>query len=254
MGEPFGAVAKRHPHRFGGAVIFEDDRPPPVDHRPLDRDRTRRSGVDGDLERCEIVSPARRFGQLQHAREHGRHELGMGDAILLDERKEAFRVEPLHDDDRPAAPDRAADAGQRRRVIERRGREVDLAVAKPPDVQPCGERRQRHGGRLVGQRTQHALGPSSRAGRIEHRRAQRFIGQRGCGTIGGRLAEIAHARPFAGPIDDETELDPGAIGERRERDLALGLRGDEHLRQAVVDDEGELGRGQIRIDAGVVEP
>ena len=45
----------------------------------------------------------------------------MGDAILLDQRKEALRVEPLHDDDRPAAPDRPADAGQRRRVIERRG-------------------------------------------------------------------------------------------------------------------------------------
>ncbi len=37
-------------------------------------------------------------------------------------------------------------------------------------------------------------------------------------------------------------------------DLALRLRRDEHPRQAVVDDEGELGRGQIRIDAGVVEP
>ena len=178
----------------------------------------------------------------------------MGDAILLDERKETFRVEPLHDDDCPAPPDRTPDAGQRRRVVERRGREVNLPLAKTPEIEPRGEQRQWFGGRPVGQRTQHALRPAGCAGGKEHGCAQRLVGNSARRTVGRGLAEIAHARPFAGSVDDETEFHLGAIDQRRQRDIALRLRCDEHLRQTVVDDICELGRRQIRIDAGVVEP
>jgi hypothetical protein len=172
MREPFRAVANRHAHRFGRAVVLEDDRPPPVDHRLLDPHGTGRCGVDCDLERGEIISEAHGLWQFQHAREHGRHKLGVSDAILLDEFEEALLDESLHDDDRAAAPERAADPGQRRRVVERRRRKVNLAFAKPPDIQPRGERRQRLSGRLIGQRTQHTLGSSGRARGIEHRRSQ----------------------------------------------------------------------------------
>ena len=254
MRQPFRAIADRHAHRFGRAVVLEDDRAPPVDHRPLDRHGTGRCGVDCDLERGEIISAADGLRQFQHAREHGRHKLGVSDAILRDEIEEALLVEALHDDDRPAAPERAADPGQRRGVIERRRREIDLAFAKPPDIQPRGERRQRLIGRLIGQRTQHALGSPGGARGIEHRRSERLVANRRCGKLSGRLRQIAQARACPGPIDDETEFDLGAIAQRRERDLALRLRRDEHLRLAVVDDIGEFACGQKRIDGSVIEP
>ena len=57
--------------------------------------------MDCDLERREIISRADGLRQFQHAREHGRHELGVGDAVFLDELKEALLVETLHHDDVP---------------------------------------------------------------------------------------------------------------------------------------------------------
>ena len=200
MGQPFRAVADGHAHRFGRAVVFEDDRPPPVDHRPLDRHGTGRGGVDCDLERGEIIARRDGLRQLQHAREHGRHKLGVSDAILLDELEEALlgskRSMMTTVPPRRIVPPTPA---KRRGVIERRGRKVDLAFAKPPDIQPRSERRQRLIGRLVGQRTQHALGSSGRARGIEHRRSQRLVGDRGRREFRRRLAEIADARPSPGP-------------------------------------------------------
>ena len=49
---------KVKPLRLGRAVVLGDDRPQPLDHRLLDRDRARRGGVDDPLQRrtCRTVA------------------------------------------------------------------------------------------------------------------------------------------------------------------------------------------------------
>jgi hypothetical protein len=70
----------------------------------------------------------------------------------------------------------------------------------------------------------------------------------------GRLVQIADRSTRAGAIDDQAKDNVRAFSQGVERDFASGLRSDEHLRQAVVEDEGKLARRQERIDVGVVEP
>ena len=67
-------------------------------------------------------------------------------------------------------------------------------------------------------------------------------------------ARLRTRSPSPGPSTMRQSSTCGHSAQRRERDVALRLRRDQHLRLAVVDDIGELRRGQKRIDAGVVEP
>ena len=100
---------------------------------------------------------------------------------------------------------------------------------------------------------QDSLGLPRRSGGVEHPRTQRFVSDRRGGKAPGRVLQIEHPVAVTRPIDDQAKLDIRAIGHRRERDVALRLRRDEHLGEAVVDDIGDLGRGQEGIDVGVVE-
>ncbi len=59
------------------AVVFLHDRSPPLDHRPLDLDRAGGGGVDRAAVAGEIELRPLRLRQLQHAHEHGRHELAV---------------------------------------------------------------------------------------------------------------------------------------------------------------------------------
>ena len=163
-------------------------------------------------------------------------------------------VEALHDDDRPAISDRSADAGQRRGVVERRRRQVDLTLAKSQHPRKRGEDGQRLRRRVIGERTQHALRPSRRAGGIQHRRADCLVRDRSVWEFSRRVLEIPHMAPFAGTLCDQAELDIRTIGQGRERGFALRLRRDEHLRKTVVDDIGDFVWRQKRIDAGEIEP
>ena len=69
---------------FRGAVVFVDDRPPPVEHLLLDAGWTGGGGVDGHSMGGQVVAPSLLLRQLQHAGEHGRHPLAMGDLVLFD--------------------------------------------------------------------------------------------------------------------------------------------------------------------------
>ena len=65
-----------------------------------------------------------RLGQLEHAHEHRRHELGVGDPVGLDQPQHGLGVELAHDDRRGTDPvdrHRVVDAGG---VVHRRGGEV----------------------------------------------------------------------------------------------------------------------------------
>ena len=103
---------------------------------------TGRGGVDRDLERRQVVARPHRFRQLQHAREHRRHQLAVGDAPSLDQLEITLRIEALHDDGGAAAADGEIDRGLRCRMIERRRREVDHAFAVVPELVQEIEQRQ----------------------------------------------------------------------------------------------------------------
>ena len=139
-------------------------------------------------------------------------------------------------------------------MVERRGHEIDLPLAKSPEFRKHVEDRQRLPRRLIGQRPQDALRVTGRARGVKHRPAERLVGNGRRGKFGRRLIEVVDARSVARTVDNKTKLDLRTFAQRLERDCASGLRGNEHLGQAVVDDVGELARGQERIDVGPIEP
>ena len=84
---------KVEPEPSRAAVVFEDDRTPPVDHLPLHVDRTRQAAACTAARcRAEIELATLGLRQLQHADKHGRHPLAMGDPVLLDQPQGALRA------------------------------------------------------------------------------------------------------------------------------------------------------------------
>src|SRR5690348_11143173 len=75
------------------------------------------------------------------------------------------------------------------------------------------------------------------------------------GVSGSRhcRVEIDHPPALVRTVDEQTALYPRALRHRLQRCVAFGGRGDEDLRLAVFEDVGQFVRGQIRVDAGLVE-
>ena len=249
MRQPLRRVTGREAEPFGRAVIFMDDRAPPFDHLLFHLHGAGGRGVDGDFERREVVFLAHVLRQFEHAREHGRHELRVRDLVLLDELQIVLGIEALHHDHFRAFGDREIDRGLRRGMVERRRREVDHVLAIAPELVEKFEQRKTLFRRLLGQGAQDAFRTAGRARGIEHRRAQVLIRDRRRGKVFRRLLEVQHLAAVAGPIDDQCQLDLRAAFQGLHRDFALGLRGDDDLGLAIVDDIGELFRRQEGIDA-----
>ena len=106
-----------------------------------------------------------------------------------------------------------------------------------------------------GQRPHDALRSAGRAGRVEHRRAEPFVGDRGVGEVGNGGGVVAD--PFVlgatGIVDDQHQRDGRAVGDRRQRHVTPGARRDQHLRFAVVEDVGQFVGREVGVDAGVVQ-
>ena len=99
--------------------------------------------MDRDLQRRQVVAFAHLVRQLEHAAEHGRHQLAVRHAIALDQLQILFGIELLHDDDGAAVADRQRHRGLRRRMIQRRRRQIDHALAVVPEPVEEIEQRQR---------------------------------------------------------------------------------------------------------------
>ncbi len=99
MVEPLLRRAEGYRAGFGRTIIFMDDRPHTVEHRPLNGDRARCRGVDNIPERREIVAALDFVGQLQQPAEHDRHHMEMSDPVALDESQQFFRVKTRLEDD-----------------------------------------------------------------------------------------------------------------------------------------------------------
>ncbi len=109
---------------LGGAVVLVDDRAPPLEHLVLHRHRAGSGGVDGDTVRRQVVSRAHLLGQLEHAHEHGRDPLAVGDGVALDGGDGLGSVEVLHAHDGAALHLRAHRIGQRGGVVQRCRRQI----------------------------------------------------------------------------------------------------------------------------------
>ncbi len=254
MGQPFLAVAGGEAQSLGRAVVLVNDGPPPRDHVALHLQGTGRGRMDRDFERRKVIARAHRLGQLQHAREHGRHELAVGDAVDLDEFEIPLGVEVLHDDGGAAHADRQVDGGLGRRVVERGGRQVDHALAVLPELDQEIEQRKVLHRRLLGERPQDALGTPRRARGVEHRSAEDLVRDWRFRAILDRLMEADDTLALARAVHHHADGDVRARLQGLARHVEFRLRGEEDLRHAVVDDVGEFARRQERIHAREVDP
>ena len=176
------------------------------------------------------------------------------DPVFFDQRQVLLGIEALHDDRGAAVADRQPDRGLRRRVVERRGRQVHHAFAVAPQLVNEIEQRQ-----LL--RT--AAAPAAAAGCLwvgrwsPTNRASTCRARSSAIGVAGKPAvassRLTMRRRRRGRPRPGTTLDLRTLLERLQRDRALRLRGDQHLRFAVVDDVGHFFGRQIRIDASVVE-
>ena len=247
--EPLRRLDRGKTIPLGPGIIFVDHWPPPFDHRLLDRYRTGRSGVDGDLHRRDIVFGARCLGQFQHPHEMGGHELARVALILLDETQRRLGIEFAHQHDRPAQLLQHHRPCQWCRVIQRRSRQID--AVRPQSEKSGGEHRQRvhriDGG--IDRRWQaYPLGPPRRSARIQHRRARRFIGNRRRGHRGNRVFPSVETRHCP------TQAVPRARGPQRGRNTGQIAPRHQQFGPAVGQDIVNLGRGQFRRNGNEPQP
>ena len=202
--------------------------------------------------RRDVIARAHFIRQLQHAHEHGRHQLRLRDLVFLDQLQKFLGVKMLHDDGGAAERDRHHVEAQGSGVIERRRRQIDAVGRHAAHVgAENSEKRVRHIDRIVFEGLLDALGASGRARRIKHVVAGDFVRYRRGRLRGGflvigtevRLRLVHHVEQRAIRLADEA---PDLLGAFR--------RGDEDLCTAVFHDVGDLVLRQIAADRGEIEP
>ena len=240
---------QRRPDRLRGGVVLIDDRPPPVHHLLLDLDGARRGRMHRALQAGQVVLVADWLGKFQHAGEHHRHELAVGDAVPLDRVEAALCVELLHDDGRDACALNLHRPHRRRGVIQRGRADVDRL-----GIQPEADQARHQAGHLgrwqVRKLALDALRSAGGARRILQQVAFDLVADR-------RIRLIRNAFGVAVPavqivIGDDAQLGNGVLAEVLAR-LAQRRGADDRFGAAVVDDVGRLGRGQVGVDRHVVQ-
>ena len=130
----FGRPDRRQP--LHAAVRLPDDRAEQVEHRLLRRYRARRRSVEHALHRRQVVAVADVGLERGDADELRGHHVHVRHALGLDEAKECFGVESLHEDDGLRRRERLQRVAVRRAVVERQAREVHLVGAgEAPEVE-----------------------------------------------------------------------------------------------------------------------
>ncbi len=173
--------------------------------------------------------------------------------VAFDQAQVLLGIEFLHDDHGPAVADGQVDRGLRRRVIQRGRREV----GEPIPVLPQPGQEAEHGelvtGRDVVQGPHDALRPAGRARGVQHRRPKGFIADRRAGEGIGRFLEVSEDAVVSGAVHDQPGRQPRALPRRLQGHLPARPGGDQEPGSAVVEDVGQLRRGQVRVDARVIQ-
>ena len=167
------------------AVVFVENRPPPLEHAPLDFLRARCGGVNGHLVRRKVEAGAVLRRQFQHAREHRRHPLAVGDGIVVNGLQRHDGVEAAHHHHRAAERLHGLAEADGRGVVKRRRRKVDgVLVHAPKGLLQAADGAVGVRYRAFGKRSNDAFRAARGAGTVEHEAAGRFFGQRRCGLAG----------------------------------------------------------------------
>ncbi len=141
---------------FGGGVVLVDGVAPPVDHLALDVDGARGSGVDHVAEGGHVVAGPRLLREGQQPVELGRHHMGRGHPVALDELEHVLGQPLVHEDDGVAQMDGGSGIPDDGRVVERRADDVDVVVVGLDPEQEEDPRQPE--GRLLGGGTAQAAG------------------------------------------------------------------------------------------------
>ena len=202
-------------------------------------------------QRRQVVFLSHGVGQLEHAHEHGRDELGVRDFVLFDEGQAALGVEVLHEHDRAAHALGRHGPHERSGVIKRRRREVYVPRAEPHDpAEHAGEDDIGAEG-LPSERTADPLGVAGGARGVEHGRALDLFGQRLARRSGDEL--VVGGVAFGGRPGHEPEVHLRSAADQLCRQGCQRVRGNERVGATVDHDVRRLVSGQMRVDHRVVE-
>ncbi len=240
---------------LGARVVLVDDRAPPVQHLALDGHGARRGGVHDEVQARQVVAGPLGRGQAEQAHEHRRHELRVGHPVALDQLEAPPGIEPLHHHDRGSQALHRHRVDERRRVVERRGAQVDGALADAAALggQRAGE--QHRCGRRVAERRArqvlaHALGPPGGAGRVQHLPALALVVGRERLRRGEHVVVALEARQVAHPRHPHRDAGQVEAG----HDVGHRLGRHQRDRTAVVEHVLHLAGAQVAVDRRVPEP
>ena len=251
VGEPLVRGAVRETVELRAGVVLVEDRPPPVQHLALHFLGNGRGGMDRHLVGTEVEAASVRFGQFQHASEHGGHPLTVGDLMVLDGLQCMDGVEPWHHDRRTAEGLYDLAETQRGGMVKRGGGEVDGVLVDSPHHVEQANRFTGFGDRRLGQRPHDSLGSARRAGTVEHESAGGFLGE-GFGGVGGDgVLEVLET--IDGAVDHQVGLAVGCVRGDLACDIGDALGGDENRRLGVVHDVAGFFGGEVAVHGGEVE-
>ena len=249
---PLSGVDEGVARGFGTGVHFLENRPPPLDHLLLNRDRARCREMDRTAQRRQIVARLDLRRELQHAYQHGRYKHAVRGAIMFNRREGLLGVELAKADDRTAEALHADHEAAWRRVIKRPRVDQHGIGVKTVVTAQHGEPTCWHFRRFIWQRPAHSLWPPGGTGRIEHRRPTSTMGQwYGCLAFKQRLIRLKTANDA---VDHKTMKVRTASGSNSHGSGGERQRTDQQLRITVVDDIGRVIDAGLAADTGVGDP
>ena len=171
--------------------------------------------------------------------------------LAVDDVEARLRVEALHQHEDAAGAMHGHRPHQRRGVVQRCGGQVHLARREPHH--PVEQRADRVLGPvgLAGDEPAHALGPSRRTRRVQHRRTFALVVERLVGDTADERVERLEAVDVA--VDRDEARDPWDARTRLARESPHRGSREEHGRAAVVDHVGGLVGRQPRVDGREVQ-
>ena len=190
----------------------------------------------------KVVARAHFGIELEHPDEMGRHPLAVGDLVFLDRLERVFRIELLHHHDRAPQPLGGGAPADRRRMIERGGREIDHAAIgrhARAHYRQADQRIDREDVVVLRRCGLHPLGPAGGARGIEHILPRCLFGDRFGRLRGERRLVIL----VAFSADDQQRQVRTFVADACDR-FGIVRAGKQKLRACILEDIGDLGRGQ----------
>ena len=119
-----GRVDRGERTGLAGSPVLGEHRTPPINHRGLGLMRDRRRTVQNVSERTGVEGISSLSGQPQHSHHHRGNQMGMGDAMVLDEVQYPTGVETIHHRDRRAVDQVEQRVAADRGVVVRAGQQM----------------------------------------------------------------------------------------------------------------------------------